>query len=96
MLFLSLSPLSQSELFQEDIYPNTPGDVPAITAEEWASGEDAEPVLVSTSDTFISPLTSVFDSRQLFLTCSLATCLSSESHLLMHFILTSLFLSLLL
>lgn len=39
--------LTQSELFQEDIYPDTPGDVPALTAEEWASGEDAEPVLVS-------------------------------------------------
>lgn len=37
---------NQSELFQEDIYPDTPGDVPALTAEEWASGEDAEPVLV--------------------------------------------------
>lgn len=36
----------QSELFQEDIYPDTPGDVPALTAEEWAAGEDAEPVLV--------------------------------------------------
>lgn len=37
----------QSELFQEDIYPDTAGDVPALTAEEWAAGEDAEPVLVS-------------------------------------------------
>lgn len=40
-------PLSQSEMFQEDIYPDTAGDVPALTAEEWAAGEDAEPVLVS-------------------------------------------------
>ena len=45
MILLPL--LSQSELFQEDIYPDTPGDVPALTAEEWAAGEDAEPVLVS-------------------------------------------------
>ena len=37
----------QSEQFQEDIYPDTAGDVPALTAEEWAAGEDAEPVLVS-------------------------------------------------
>lgn len=33
-------------MFQEDLYPDTPGDVPALTAEEWAAGEDAEPVLV--------------------------------------------------
>lgn len=28
----------QSELFQEDLYPDTPGDTPAITAEEWIAG----------------------------------------------------------
>lgn len=46
-LLITLASGSQSELFQEDIYPDTPGDVPALSAEEWASGEDAEPVLVS-------------------------------------------------
>jgi len=40
----------KSELFQEDIYPDTPGDVPALTAEEWAAGNDAEPTLVSLKD----------------------------------------------
>lgn len=33
-------------MFQEDIYPDTPGDIPALTAEQWAAGDDAEPVLV--------------------------------------------------
>ena len=37
----------QSELFQDDLYPDTPGDTPALTAEEWISGEDSEPLLVS-------------------------------------------------
>jgi coronin-1B/1C/6 len=40
----------QSELFQEDLYPDTPGDVPSLTAEEWHSGKDAEPILVSLKD----------------------------------------------
>ena len=33
-------------MFQEDLYPDTQGDQPALTAEEWISGEDAEPILV--------------------------------------------------
>lgn len=37
----------KSELFQEDLYPDTPGDAPAISAEEWIAGQDAEPILIS-------------------------------------------------
>jgi len=40
----------QSELFQEDLYPDTPGDTAAISAEEWQAGTDAEPVLISLRD----------------------------------------------
>ena len=38
---------SQSELFQEDLYPDTPGDIPALSAEEWFGGKDENPILVS-------------------------------------------------
>ncbi|XP_054155357.1 coronin-1C-like [Oppia nitens] len=37
----------KSELFQDDLYPDTLSDIPALTAEEWINGEDKEPVLVS-------------------------------------------------
>lgn len=40
----------QSELFQEDLYPDTPGDTAAISAEEWEAGTDAEPVVISLRD----------------------------------------------
>jgi len=40
----------KSELFQEDLYPDTLGDTPAITAEEWAEGVNADPILVSLKD----------------------------------------------
>lgn len=40
----------QSELFQEDLYPDTAGDTAAISAEEWEGGTDAEPVLISLRD----------------------------------------------
>jgi len=37
----------QSELFQDDLYPDTVGDVPALSAEDWLAGKNAQPVLVS-------------------------------------------------
>ncbi|EEC06919.1 Coronin-1C_i2 protein, putative [Ixodes scapularis] len=37
----------KSDLFQQDLYPETAGDTPAISAEEWAEGKDADPVLIS-------------------------------------------------
>ena len=39
-----------SELFHEDLYPDTLADVPAITADEWWSGTNAEPILVPISE----------------------------------------------
>lgn len=37
----------KSELFQDDLYPDTAGDIPALTAEEWMTGKDEGPILVS-------------------------------------------------
>jgi len=36
----------KSELFQEDLYPDTQADVPALTADEWWTGTNADPILV--------------------------------------------------
>ena len=38
--------LFQSELFQDDLYPDTPGDAPALTADEWVAGKNAAPIYV--------------------------------------------------
>lgn len=43
----------KSELFQDDLYPDTIGDTPALTADEWMSGKDADPVLVSLKDGYV-------------------------------------------
>lgn len=37
----------KSELFQEDLYPDTLGEDAALSAEEWANGKDADPTLIS-------------------------------------------------
>jgi len=42
----------QSELFQEDLYPDTAGDQPAISAEDWIAGKDAETILISLRDVY--------------------------------------------
>eukprot|EP00794_Sanderia_malayensis_P014260 gene14260-15747_t len=37
----------KSDLFQDDIFPDTPGNEPALSAEQWASGQSAEPIFMS-------------------------------------------------
>lgn len=48
-------PPPQSDLFQDDLYPDTPGPEAALEAEEWLSGQDAEPVLISLRDGYVPP-----------------------------------------
>uniref|UniRef100_A0A674IXX5 Uncharacterized protein n=1 Tax=Terrapene triunguis TaxID=2587831 RepID=A0A674IXX5_9SAUR len=45
--------LPQSDLFQEDLYPDTAGPDPALTAEEWFGGKDAGPLLISLKDGYV-------------------------------------------
>lgn len=44
---VSMTVPRKSELFQEDLYPDTLSDEPAQSAEEWMSGKDVDPILVS-------------------------------------------------
>lgn len=44
---LSMIVPRRSESYQEDLYPMTAGNRPALTAEEWLSGMDKGPVLMS-------------------------------------------------
>ncbi|XP_076331551.1 coronin-1C-like isoform X1 [Tachypleus tridentatus] len=47
---LSFTVPRKSDKFQDDLYPLTLADMPAISAEEWAEGKDAEPLLVCLKD----------------------------------------------
>ncbi len=40
----------KAEAFQYDIYPDTLGPYPALSADEWISGIDRDPILVSMKD----------------------------------------------
>ncbi|XP_066266988.1 coronin-like protein cor-1 isoform X1 [Branchiostoma lanceolatum] len=46
----------KSELFQEDLYPDTASQTPAISADEWIEGKVADPVLMSIRDKLASVL----------------------------------------
>ncbi|XP_043910399.1 coronin-6 isoform X3 [Protopterus annectens] len=43
----------KSDLFQDDLYPDTAGPEPALEAEEWFAGKNAEPVLISLRDGYV-------------------------------------------
>ena len=43
---ISMTVPRKSELFQDDLYPDTVSDVPALLADEWFAGKDADPILV--------------------------------------------------
>ncbi|CAH8450851.1 unnamed protein product [Schistosoma haematobium] len=43
----------KSELFQDDLYPDTIGDMPSLTADEWMSGKDADPILISLKEGYV-------------------------------------------
>ncbi|CAF4326723.1 unnamed protein product, partial [Rotaria magnacalcarata] len=45
----------KSELFQDDLYPDTAAEEHAITADEWINGKDANPKLISVRDQHLGP-----------------------------------------
>jgi coronin-2 len=38
---------SDSSCFHDDLYPDTPGPTPTLTAAEWMDGKNASPLLIS-------------------------------------------------
>uniref|UniRef100_A0A669EAS7 Coronin n=1 Tax=Oreochromis niloticus TaxID=8128 RepID=A0A669EAS7_ORENI len=44
----------KSDLFQEDLYPDTVGPEPSVEADEWFEGKDAPPNLISLKDGFVA------------------------------------------
>uniref|UniRef100_A0A8J8XH56 Coronin n=1 Tax=Callithrix jacchus TaxID=9483 RepID=A0A8J8XH56_CALJA len=43
----------KSDLFQDDLYPDTAGPEAALEAEEWVSGRDADPILISLREAYV-------------------------------------------
>ncbi|KAH0620119.1 hypothetical protein JD844_014735, partial [Phrynosoma platyrhinos] len=50
----------RSETYQEDIYPMTPGTEPALTPDEWLSGMNRDPILMSLKEGYKSASKVVF------------------------------------
>ncbi|KAJ3588630.1 hypothetical protein NHX12_009484 [Muraenolepis orangiensis] len=45
----------KSDLFQDDLYPDTAGPEPALEPEEWMEGRDEDPILVSMRQGYVPP-----------------------------------------
>uniref|UniRef100_A0A8C9TD27 Coronin n=1 Tax=Scleropages formosus TaxID=113540 RepID=A0A8C9TD27_SCLFO len=45
----------KSDLFQDDLYPDTAGPEPALEPEEWLEGRDEDPILVSLREGYVPP-----------------------------------------
>lgn len=43
----------KSDVFQDDLFPDAPGSEPSLTAEQWASGSNADPKLQSLAPGFV-------------------------------------------
>lgn len=43
----------QSDLFQDDLYPDTAGPEAAMEAEEWVAGKTAPPILISLREAYV-------------------------------------------
>lgn len=45
----------KSDMFQDDLFPDTNSGEPSLTADEWSSGQNAEPKLMSLAPGFQAP-----------------------------------------
>ncbi|XP_068616711.1 coronin-1C-A [Brachionichthys hirsutus] len=43
----------KSDLFQEDLYPDTAGSDPSLEAEDWLEGQNGEPILISLKNGYV-------------------------------------------
>ncbi|XP_068166628.1 uncharacterized protein [Antennarius striatus] len=43
----------KSDLFQEDLYPDTAGSDPSLEAEDWSNGKNGDPILISLKNGYV-------------------------------------------
>lgn len=55
----------KSEVFQEDIYPDTISGIPSLSCDEWISGVNKEPILMSLKDGAVPFMPKIVTYKQL-------------------------------
>ncbi|XP_036402128.1 coronin-1A-like [Megalops cyprinoides] len=63
----------KSDLFQEDLYPDTIGPEPSVEASDWFAGKDGKPILMSLKDGFVTTRTKEFKVHKSLMTTTAAT-----------------------
>jgi len=54
----------KSDLFQDDLFPETPGEEPSLSAAEWLAGKNAPPKLVSLESGYTPPKNKVLEVKK--------------------------------
>ncbi|XP_051887912.1 coronin-1C-like [Pristis pectinata] len=57
----------KSDLYQDDLYPDTAGPEPALEAEEWFEGKDKDPILISLKDGYVPVKNREFKAQRICL-----------------------------
>lgn len=55
----------KSEVFQEDIYPDTASGIPSLSCDEWIAGENRDPILISMKDSAMPFMPKIITYKQL-------------------------------
>ncbi|MGH0168061.1 UNVERIFIED_CONTAM: hypothetical protein FKN15_072069 [Acipenser sinensis] len=63
----------KSDMFQEDLYPDTAGPEPSVEADDWFAGRDGELILISLKDGFVATKTREFKVNKTLLAKTTAT-----------------------
>ncbi|KAK6467861.1 coronin-1A-like [Huso huso] len=63
----------KSDMFQEDLYPDTVGPEPSVEADDWFAGRDGELILISLKDGFVATKTREFKVNKTLLAKTTAT-----------------------
>ncbi|XP_069788862.1 coronin-1C-like isoform X2 [Narcine bancroftii] len=57
----------KSDLYQDDLYPDTIGPEPAMEAEEWFEGKNKDPILISLKDGYVPVKSREFKAQRTYL-----------------------------
>ncbi|KAJ8347382.1 hypothetical protein SKAU_G00287830 [Synaphobranchus kaupii] len=69
----------KSDLFQEDLYPDTIGPEPSVEAADWFSGKEGEPIRISLKDGYVATKTKEFKVHKSLLTTTTAAVCNRQA-----------------
>ncbi|XP_076121798.1 coronin-1A [Alosa pseudoharengus] len=69
----------KSDLFQEDLFPDTIGPEPSVEADDWFNGKDGQPILISLKDGYVASKPKEFKVIKSLMATTVSTSSNSGS-----------------